>query len=93
MYVIQIQFNFKVTVLFSNCTYCFRSYHHLFPVEPYEELNNEGQAQYCFGCLRSFTDVDKQVGTMMQLVIQNILVSVWLKRFFRREKKLPCLYS
>ncbi|XP_028161804.1 general transcription factor IIH subunit 2 isoform X1 [Ostrinia furnacalis] len=38
-----------------------RSYHHLFPVEPYEELANEGQAQYCFGCLRQFTDQDKQV--------------------------------
>lgn len=38
-----------------------RSYHHLFPVEPYEEVANEGQAQYCFGCLRPFTDVDKQV--------------------------------
>ncbi|CAH2269283.1 jg15059 [Pararge aegeria aegeria] len=38
-----------------------RSYHHLFPVEPYEELTNEGQAQFCFACLRSFTDVDKQV--------------------------------
>ncbi|XP_030040995.1 general transcription factor IIH subunit 2 isoform X2 [Manduca sexta] len=38
-----------------------RSYHHLFPVEPYEELTNEGQAQYCFACLRTFTDVDKQI--------------------------------
>ncbi|XP_059050080.1 general transcription factor IIH subunit 2 [Achroia grisella] len=38
-----------------------RSYHHLFPVEPYEELKNEGQAQSCFACLRSFTDVDKQI--------------------------------
>ncbi|XP_045783798.1 general transcription factor IIH subunit 2-like [Maniola jurtina] len=38
-----------------------RSYHHLFPVEPYEELTNEGQAQYCFSCLRSFTDLDKQI--------------------------------
>ncbi|KAJ2949097.1 hypothetical protein O0L34_g6036 [Tuta absoluta] len=38
-----------------------RSYHHLFPVEAYEELTNEGQAQYCFGCLRSFTDTDKQI--------------------------------
>ncbi|RVE43372.1 hypothetical protein evm_011957 [Chilo suppressalis] len=38
-----------------------RSYHHLFPVEPYEELPNESQAQYCFGCLRSFTDLDKQI--------------------------------
>ncbi|KAJ0176700.1 hypothetical protein K1T71_007879 [Dendrolimus kikuchii] len=38
-----------------------RSYHHLFPVEPYEELLNESQAQYCFACLRLFTDVDKQV--------------------------------
>ncbi|PZC79533.1 hypothetical protein B5X24_HaOG216198 [Helicoverpa armigera] len=38
-----------------------RSYHHLFPVEPYEELANEGQAQYCFACLRNFTDLDKQV--------------------------------
>lgn len=38
-----------------------RSYHHLFPVEPYEELNNEGQAQSCFACIRNFTDLDKQV--------------------------------
>ncbi|XP_032517718.2 general transcription factor IIH subunit 2 [Danaus plexippus] len=38
-----------------------RSYHHLFPVEPFEELPNEGQAQFCFGCLRSFTDNDKQI--------------------------------
>ncbi|XP_047029909.1 general transcription factor IIH subunit 2 [Helicoverpa zea] len=38
-----------------------RSYHHLFPVEPYEELANEGQAQYCFACLRNFTDLDKQI--------------------------------
>nr|XP_032517304.1 general transcription factor IIH subunit 2-like [Danaus plexippus plexippus] len=38
-----------------------RSYHHLFPVEPFEELPNEGQAQFCFGCLRSFTENDKQI--------------------------------
>ncbi|XP_013143875.1 PREDICTED: general transcription factor IIH subunit 2 [Papilio polytes] len=38
-----------------------RSYHHLFPVEPYEELNNEGQAQSCFACIRNFTDLDKQI--------------------------------
>ncbi|XP_045447894.1 general transcription factor IIH subunit 2 [Melitaea cinxia] len=38
-----------------------RSYHHLFPVDPYEEVKNEGQAQFCFGCLRSFTDLDKQL--------------------------------
>ncbi|KAL4707846.1 hypothetical protein ACJJTC_001792 [Scirpophaga incertulas] len=38
-----------------------RSYHHLFPVEPYEEVTNEGQAQHCFGCIRSFTDLDKQI--------------------------------
>ncbi|XP_046966257.1 general transcription factor IIH subunit 2 [Vanessa cardui] len=38
-----------------------RSYHHLFPVEPYEEVKNEGQAQFCFSCLRSFTDLDKQL--------------------------------
>ncbi|XP_026492330.1 general transcription factor IIH subunit 2 [Vanessa tameamea] len=38
-----------------------RSYHHLFPVEPYEEIKNEGQAQFCFSCLRSFTDLDKQL--------------------------------
>ncbi|XP_052741252.1 general transcription factor IIH subunit 2 [Bicyclus anynana] len=38
-----------------------RSYHHLFPVEPYEELPNEGQAQFCFSCLRSYTDVDKTI--------------------------------
>ncbi|XP_041978940.1 general transcription factor IIH subunit 2 [Aricia agestis] len=38
-----------------------RSYHHLFPVEPYEEVANEGQAQYCYGCLRNFTEQDKQI--------------------------------
>ncbi|XP_038209990.1 general transcription factor IIH subunit 2 [Zerene cesonia] len=38
-----------------------RSYHHLFPVEPFEELKNEGQSQFCFACVRSFTDLDKQI--------------------------------
>ncbi|XP_063384080.1 general transcription factor IIH subunit 2 [Cydia fagiglandana] len=38
-----------------------RSYHHLFPVEPYEEIPNEGQAQYCFGCLRPFVELDKEL--------------------------------
>ncbi|XP_073956673.1 general transcription factor IIH subunit 2 Ssl1 isoform X1 [Choristoneura fumiferana] len=38
-----------------------RSYHHLFPVDPYEEVPNEGQAQYCFGCLRLFNDLDKEL--------------------------------
>ncbi|XP_050666163.1 general transcription factor IIH subunit 2 isoform X10 [Leptidea sinapis] len=38
-----------------------RSYHHLFPVEPFEELKNEGQSQHCFACTRSFTDLDKQI--------------------------------
>ncbi|XP_047503667.1 general transcription factor IIH subunit 2 [Pieris napi] len=38
-----------------------RSYHHLFPVDPFEELKNEGQSQFCFACVRSFTDTDKQI--------------------------------
>ncbi|GBP22388.1 General transcription factor IIH subunit 2 [Eumeta japonica] len=36
-----------------------RSYHHLFPVDSYEEVPNEGQAQYCFACIRQFTELDK----------------------------------
>ncbi|CAG9125577.1 unnamed protein product [Plutella xylostella] len=38
-----------------------RSYHHLFPVESYEEMPYTGQAPHCFGCLRAFTDTDKQI--------------------------------
>lgn len=42
-------------------------------MEPYEELANEGQAQYCFGCLRQFTDLDKQVGNQTAL---NLSVAI-----------------
>lgn len=38
-----------------------RSYHHLFPVESYEEVPNEGQAQHCFSCIRQFSDLDKSI--------------------------------
>ncbi|XP_044733711.1 general transcription factor IIH subunit 2 [Chrysoperla carnea] len=38
-----------------------RSYHHLFPVDPFTEIDNENQVEICYACQKNFTDTDKHV--------------------------------
>lgn len=38
-----------------------RSYHYLFPVEPFKEFAYEGEHSVCFGCQKTFSQRDKKV--------------------------------
>jgi len=38
-----------------------RSYHYLFPVEPFKELTYEGNHSLCFACQKAFSQKDKKV--------------------------------
>lgn len=40
-----------------------RSYHYLFPVEPFREVTFEGNQSSCFGCQKTFAQKDKKVYT------------------------------
>lgn len=38
-----------------------RSYHHLFPVPPFKEVQFDGQANNCYACQSKFREIDKHV--------------------------------
>lgn len=38
-----------------------RSYHHLFPVKSFKEFPYANQTSNCFGCQKTFNEIDKQV--------------------------------
>lgn len=38
-----------------------RSYHHLFPVQNFTEIENKGQSKICYGCQKLFNDTDKYI--------------------------------
>lgn len=38
-----------------------RSYHHLFPIANFVEVQNEKQSSHCFACQRQFGDMDKSL--------------------------------
>lgn len=38
-----------------------RSYHYLFPVDPFKEIAFESNHSFCFGCQKSFAQKDKKV--------------------------------
>ncbi|XP_077288469.1 general transcription factor IIH subunit 2 Ssl1 [Arctopsyche grandis] len=38
-----------------------RSYHHLFPVDPYKEMPYQRQTNYCYSCVKEFEDSEKFV--------------------------------
>ncbi|XP_037908534.1 general transcription factor IIH subunit 2 [Hermetia illucens] len=38
-----------------------RSYHHLFPVQHFEEIDFSGQAEICYACQKVFSNVDKKI--------------------------------
>jgi len=38
-----------------------RSYHYLFPVDPFKEIAPESYHTFCFGCQKAFAQKDKKV--------------------------------
>ncbi|XP_063972325.1 general transcription factor IIH subunit 2 [Diachasmimorpha longicaudata] len=40
-----------------------RSYHYLFPVEPFKEIPIQETSNHCYGCQRRFSELDKKVYT------------------------------
>lgn len=38
-----------------------RSYHYLFPVEPFDEIVYDGAPSLCYGCQKNFSQADKKV--------------------------------
>lgn len=49
-----------------------RSYHYLFPVEPFKEVAFEGNHSFCFGCQKTFTQKDKKV-FLFDMTLQNCI--------------------
>lgn len=73
-----------------------RSYHHLFPVQSYIELEKNDFDGYCNGCQKKFTDVDHHVSTLYLFTCLAIttkllmhLLSFWIPntKYYRRFTK------
>lgn len=45
-----------------------RSYHYLFPVDPFKEIAFESNHSFCFGCQKSFAQKDKKVIDVIPLI-------------------------
>lgn len=45
-----------------------RSYHYLFPVDPFKEIAPDSDYTICFGCQKAFTQKDKKVMAVIPLL-------------------------